>query len=185
VVGQVIFGDEEEEEEEQDDELMESGYAPSPSSPWTVVFVDVETTGFSSANHHIWQISARIGAQKWVKVINAVPPPPNPPRYNGIWTEWAAKNALPLINNPETGPKVSLKDALSELVLWINSFFGKQKLLVAHQASFDRRFLLTAFDRVGLPEPDWLWFDLLKLAKLAFPGWPSHTLENVRTSPPF
>lgn len=50
---------------------------------------------------------------------------------------------------------------------------------VAHNASFDRRFLRKAFDGCGMEEPQVLWFDTLLGARMVWPTGSSHRLESL------
>ncbi|MCB9496249.1 MAG: hypothetical protein H6686_05105 [Fibrobacteria bacterium] len=50
---------------------------------------------------------------------------------------------------------------------------------VAHNSSFDRRFLARAAQRVERESPDVTWFDTLLGSRIAWPNLPSHKLESL------
>jgi DNA polymerase III epsilon subunit family exonuclease len=58
------------------------------------------------------------------------------------------------------------------------AFWG-ERILVAHNAPFDRAFLLAALEQAGRPVPPNPVLDTVRLSRRLFPGLPRHDLETL------
>jgi DNA polymerase III epsilon subunit family exonuclease len=139
----------------------------TPVSRVTFVAFDFETTGLYADQHHIVEFGA-------VKFCNSQtlesfgqlvdpgrPMPADATRVSGI-----------------TDAMLAGQPAIASVLPDFMRFIG-DSVLVAHNAGFDLGFLRAALDRNGLGMPGNLVIDTQALAKKAFPGQKSYSLQNL------
>ncbi|QVN16540.1 exonuclease domain-containing protein [Burkholderia pyrrocinia] len=143
-----------------------SDFRPSdPASEQPLVFVDLETTGGSSAEHRITEIGVveigPLGVSTWTTLVNPGQSiPPFIQQLTGI------SDAM-VCSAPSFA---SLAPALFERL--------DGKLFVAHNASFDRGFLRAEFERAGFAfNPDVLC--TVRLSRALFPRESRHGLDAL------
>lgn len=130
------------------------------------VVIDVETTGLrATLGDRILEIAAVAVAHG--QIVD---------QFHRVLTDAAQRgNALGWQNEDHTGlTHTSEADALSAFGTWVG-----QRILVAHHAAFDRKFLDAAYVRQGrlpLRNP---WFCTEKLARQRLPGRASYTLSAL------
>ncbi|MBR8233899.1 MULTISPECIES: exonuclease domain-containing protein [unclassified Burkholderia] len=143
-----------------------SDFVPSdPGSEQPLVFVDLETTGGSSAEHRITEIGVveigPLGVSTWTSLVNpgqAIPP----------FIQQLTGISDAMVRDAPTF--ASLAPALFERL--------DGKLFVAHNASFDRGFLRAEFERAGLAfNPDVLC--TVRLSRALFPRESRHGLDAL------
>ncbi len=134
-----------------------------------VVF-DVETTGMSPARDRIVQIAAqRIDTDGTVSEFESLVNPARP-------IPLAAMNVHHITDRMvENAPRFTE-------VGYRFLDFCQGATLVAHNARFDLGFLQESLCRCGLPLWQGRTMDSVILAKRAFPGLPSYSLQNLRTA---
>jgi DNA polymerase III epsilon subunit-like protein len=131
----------------------------------TFVALDLETTGLKASEDRIVELGVvkfrggRVLDRKaWL--INPGRPIPLPAQaIHGI-----------------TSSMVSNSPTFGEVVPEFTLFCG-DAVLMAHNARFDRRFLMAEFDRLALKYPENLLLDTLPLYRAWYPGLPSYALE--------
>jgi DNA polymerase-3 subunit epsilon len=143
-----------------------SDSCPSDSaSEQPLVFVDLETTGGSTAEHRITEIGVveigPLGVSTWTTLVNpgqAIPPFIQ--QLTGISDDMVR----------DAPSFASLAPALFERL--------DGKLFVAHNASFDRGFLRAEFERAGIAfNPDVLC--TVRLSRALFPREARHGLDAL------
>ncbi|CAN0619041.1 DNA polymerase III subunit epsilon [Burkholderia multivorans] len=144
---------------------MSDSRLSDPASEQPLVFVDLETTGGSVAEHRITEIGVvevgPLGVSTWTSLVNpgqAIPPFIQ--QLTGI-TDSMVRDAPAF---------AALAPALLERL--------DGKLFVAHNASFDRGFLRAEFERAGLAfNPDVLC--TVRLSRALFPRETRHGLDAL------
>jgi DNA polymerase-3 subunit alpha (Gram-positive type) len=133
----------------------------------TFVAFDVETTGLSAAKHRIIEIGAvkvragRIIARQVWLVNPGQPIPPMVSRIHGVTDEDVAEAP-------------TFKEVYPEFVVFVKGTF-----LVAHNASFDVRFMAHEAHRNAVAFPPEPVLDNLRLVRKWFPELESHGLQSV------
>ncbi|WP_175855068.1 exonuclease domain-containing protein [Burkholderia anthina] len=144
---------------------MSDSRPSDPASEQPLVFVDLETTGGSSAEHRITEIGVveigPLGVSTWTSLVNPGQSiPPFIQQLTGISDEMVR----------DAPSFASLAPALFERL--------DGKLFVAHNASFDRGFLRTEFERAGIAfNPDVLC--TVRLSRALFPRESRHGLDAL------
>ncbi|WP_423759431.1 exonuclease domain-containing protein [Burkholderia sp. NLJ2] len=144
---------------------MSDSRLPDPASEQPLVFVDLETTGGSSAEHRITEIGVveigPLGVSTWTTLVNPGQSiPPFIQQLTGISDEMVR----------DAPSFASLAPALFERL--------DGKLFVAHNASFDRGFLRAEFERAGFAfNPDVLC--TVRLSRALFPRESRHGLDAL------
>ncbi|CAB3757828.1 DNA polymerase III subunit epsilon [Burkholderia sp. MSh2] len=142
--------------------------SPCPSDPareQPLVFVDLETSGSSFAEHRITEIGVveigPLGVSTWTTLVNPGQSiPPFIQQLTGISDDMVR----------DAPSFASLAPALFERL--------DGKLFVAHNASFDRGFLRAEFERAGLTfNPDVLC--TVRLSRALFPRESRHGLDAL------
>ncbi|MDS0847830.1 exonuclease domain-containing protein [Burkholderia cenocepacia] len=144
---------------------MSDSRPSDPASEQPLVFVDLETTGGSLADHRITEIGVveigPLGVSTWTSLVNpgqAIPPFIR--QLTGI--------SDAMVRDAPTF--ASLAPALFERL--------DGKLFVAHNASFDRGFLRAEFERAGVAfNPDVLC--TVRLSRALFPRESRHGLDAL------
>ncbi|OXI75799.1 DNA polymerase III subunit epsilon [Burkholderia sp. AU31280] len=144
---------------------MSDSVPSDPASEQPLVFVDLETTGGSSADHRITEIGVveigPLGVSTWTSLVNpgqAIPP----------FIQQLTGISDAMVRDAPTF--ASLAPALFERL--------DGKLFVAHNASFDRGFLRAEFERAGLAfNPDVLC--TVRLSRALFPRESRHGLDAL------
>ncbi|WP_175831384.1 exonuclease domain-containing protein [Burkholderia cenocepacia] len=144
---------------------MSDSRPSDPASEQPLVFVDLETTGGSLADHRITEIGVveigPLGVSTWASLVNpgqAIPP----------FIQQLTGISDAMVRDAPTF--ASLAPALFERL--------DGKLFVAHNASFDRGFLRAEFERAGLPfNPDVLC--TVRLSRALFPRESRHGLDAL------
>lgn len=139
-----------------------------PIDETVFVAFDTETTGFSSKKDRIIEIGAVkfrgkqiLATASWL--INPQGPiHPRAVERHGITEEMTA--AAPLF--AEVWPQ-------------FRAFCGDDALLLAHNASFDIRFLRAELQRAGFEIPAWQVLDTLPLFRKWYPDAPRHALDAL------
>lgn len=133
----------------------------------SIVFFDVETTGFSAQKDRIVEIGAVryengeiVDEKSWL-----IDPGRRIPR-----------NAINVHGIDNT--MVKGQPGFAEIYPEVEAFFG-DAILVAHNARFDVGFLRAELLRAGRPLPSNAVIDSLKLFRSWFPDSTSHTLKNL------
>ena len=142
---------------------MSDSRPSDPASEQPLVFVDLETTGGSLADHRITEIGVveigPLGVSTWTSLVNpgqAIPP----------FIQQLTGISDAMVRDAPTF--ASLAPALFERL--------DGKLFVAHNASFDRGFLRAEFERAGLAfNPDVLC--TVRLSRARFPRESRHGLD--------
>ncbi|RQS69807.1 DNA polymerase III subunit epsilon [Burkholderia sp. Bp8963] len=144
---------------------MSDSRTSDPARDLPLVFVDLETTGGSSAEHRITEIGVveigPHGVSTWTSLVNPGQPiPPFIQQLTGI-SDAMVRDAPSF---------ASLAPALFERL--------EGKLFVAHNASFDRGFLRAEFERAGFAfNPDVLC--TVRLSRALFPRESRHGLDAL------
>lgn len=144
---------------------MSDSRLSDPASEQPLVFVDLETTGGSSAEHRITEIGVveigPLGVSTWTTLVNPGQSiPPFIQQLTGI-SDAMVRDAPSF---------ASLAPALFERL--------DGKLFVAHNASFDRGFLRAEFERAGFAfNPDVLC--TVRLSRALFPRESRHGLDAL------
>ncbi|VBB11376.1 exonuclease domain-containing protein [Burkholderia stabilis] len=144
---------------------MSDSRPSDPACEQPLVFVDLETTGGSSAEHRITEIGVveigPLGVSTWTTLVNPGQSiPPFIQQLTGI-SDAMVRDAPSF---------ASLAPALFERL--------DGKLFVAHNASFDRGFLRAEFERAGFAfNPDVLC--TVRLSRALFPREPRHGLDAL------
>jgi len=145
--------------------MSDSPRPSDPASEQPLVFVDLETTGGSPAEHRITEIGVveigPFGVSTWTTLVDPGQPiPPFIQQLTGISDEMV--RGAPSF--------ASLAPALFERL--------DGKLFVAHNASFDRGFLRAEFERAGFAfNPDVLC--TVRLSRALFPRESRHGLDAL------
>jgi DNA polymerase III subunit epsilon len=139
----------------------------APVTSCTFVAFDYETTGLHPAVDRIVEFGAvrfTIGRElgEFGELANpGIPINPDASRVSGITTDM-------LLGRPSV-----------EAVLPRFMEFAGPAILVAHNAEFDTGFLRAELQRAGLPTVQNLIIDTQALARKAFPGKKSYSLQNL------
>ncbi|KGB99150.1 MULTISPECIES: exonuclease domain-containing protein [Burkholderia] len=144
---------------------MSDSRPSDPASEQPLVFVDLETTGGSPADHRITEVGVveigPLGVSTWTSLVNpgqAIPP----------FIQQLTGISDAMVRDAPTF--ASLAPALFERL--------DGKLFVAHNASFDRGFLRAEFERAGLAfNPDVLC--TVRLSRALFPRESRHGLDAL------
>lgn len=158
--------------EDFDDAAVSEGFdfPDGPIDAYEFVAFDLETTGL----HPLWSRIVEIAAVRFrhdgcevgrfeTLVDPGMPIPTDATNIHGITDDMVR-------NQP------SMADALSRFV----EFLGNTPVvLMAHNASFDRDFLVSAATVHGLPLPNLPVIDTLAMARDAFPDAPNHRLPTL------
>ncbi|MER2105923.1 MAG: exonuclease domain-containing protein [Solibacillus sp.] len=136
--------------------------------PTSYVVLDFETTGFSAAHDEPIQVSA-IRYEQFQETASFVtfirptkPVPANITAFTGITTE-------------DVAHAPTIHDVFAELV----NFIGKDAI-VAHNASFDLKFLEINMQKVGLPYTKFRVIDTVPLARRYIPA-ANHKLPPLKS----
>lgn len=136
----------------------------------TFVAFDTETTGLKAADGRILEIGAvkfrngRVVSRKCWLINPGIPIPEASRRIHGI-TEAVVSNCPPF------------KTVYPEFAA-----FAEGATLLAHNAAFDRRFIMAELERNDLDAPARPLFDTLPLCRSWFPGLRSYSLESLTRS---
>jgi DNA polymerase III subunit epsilon len=138
---------------------------PNPAIDTSVVFVDLETTGGSLADHRITEIgvveAGPLGVSRWSTLVNPRRSiPPFIQQLTGISDD--------MVRNAPTFEAVA-PELLQRL---------QGRLFAAHNANFDRGFLRSEFKRAGFAfNPDVLC--TVRLSRALFPDEKRHGLDAL------
>jgi DNA polymerase III subunit epsilon len=144
---------------------MSDSILPSPAVDASVVFVDLETTGGSLADHRITEIgvveAGPLGISRWSTLVDPQRPiPPFVQQLTGITDD--------MVRGAPTFDAIA-PELLKRL---------QGKLFAAHNANFDRGFLRSEFKRAGFAfEPDVLC--TVRLSRALFPHEKRHGLDAL------
>ncbi|MBR5094481.1 MAG: hypothetical protein IK095_05250 [Oscillospiraceae bacterium] len=146
---------------------MQTGFSSS-SAPERYVVLDLETTGLSCKSDQIIEIAAvkyhyGIEQDRFERLVDPGCPIP------------MLANMITGITDSDVHGSPSVDRVLPELL----SFLGDLPI-VAHNAPFDRSFLLGAASACGLTLPN-KWIDTIPLAKKAFPSAGNYKLEYLKS----
>lgn len=138
------------------------------SLPGDYVVIDFETTGFNPYNDRIIQVAAvryrnHELADQFVSFVN--PERPIPGRITSL--------------TGITNYRVSDAPTIQEVLPLFLAFLGEDTI-VAHNASFDMRFLKSNANMLRLPEPKNIVVDTVFLAKKYMKHAPNHKLETLK-----
>jgi len=138
------------------------------SLPADYVVIDFETTGFNPYNDRIIQVAAvRYCNHELVdQFVSFV----NPERF--IPSRITSLTGI-------TNYRVSDAPTIQEVLPLFLAFLGKDTI-VAHNASFDMRFLKSNLNRLRLPEPKNKVIDTVFLSKKYMQHAPNHKLETLK-----
>lgn len=141
--------------------------APAALTNVTFVVFDTETTGLKAADGRILEIGAvklrngRIVDRKSWLINPGIPIPRESQRINGI-TPAMVSNCPPFT--------VAFREFVA---------FSEGTVLLAHNAPFDRRFIVAELARNGLTPPENPLIDTLPLYRIWFPGQRHYSLETL------
>lgn len=138
------------------------------SLPLDYVVIDFETTGFNPYNDKIIQVAAvkyrnHELVDQFVSYVN--PERPIPSRITSL--------------TGITNYRVSDAPTIAEVLPLFLAFLDTN-IIVAHNASFDMRFLKSNVNMLGLPEPKNNVIDTVFLAKKYMKHAPNHKLETLK-----
>lgn len=131
-----------------------------------VVF-DLETTGMNPSSDRVIELAALrldgglVTERKSWLINPGIPVPASSRRIHGISTEMLA--------GAPAFPRV-----YAQFIAFLQN-----SPLIAHNAKFDRKFMIAEISRHGLDAPDVALFDTLRLFKRCFPRRRSYSLENL------
>ncbi|KMN45751.1 3'-5' exonuclease [Bacillus sp. LK2] len=138
------------------------------SLPLDYVVIDFETTGFNPYNDKIIQVAAvkyrnHELIDQFVSYVN--PERPIPSRIT----------SLTGITNYRVSDAPTIEEVLPLFLAFLDT-----NIIVAHNASFDMRFLKSNVNMMGLPEPKNNVIDTVFLAKKYMKHAPNHKLETLK-----
>ncbi|EJQ68962.1 MULTISPECIES: 3'-5' exonuclease [Bacillus] len=138
------------------------------SLPLDYVVIDFETTGFNPYNDKIIQVAAvkyhnHELVDQFVSYVN--PERSIPDRIT----------SLTGITNYRVSDAPTIEEVLPLFLAFLHT-----KVIVAHNASFDMRFLKSNVNMLGLPEPKNNVIDTVFLAKKYMKHAPNHKLETLK-----
>ncbi|PQZ57160.1 MULTISPECIES: 3'-5' exonuclease [Bacillus] len=138
------------------------------SLPLDYVVIDFETTGFNPYNDKIIQVAAvkyhnHELVDQFVSYVN--PERPIPSRIT----------SLTGITNYRVSDAPTIEEVLPLFLAFLDA-----NVIVAHNASFDMRFLKSNVNMLGLPEPKNKVIDTVFLAKKYMKHAPNHKLETLK-----
>ncbi|PFD41117.1 DNA polymerase III subunit epsilon [Bacillus cereus] len=138
------------------------------SLPLDYVVIDFETTGFNPYNDKIIQVAAvkyrnHELIDQFVSYVN--PERPIPSRIT----------SLTGITNYRVSDAPTIEEVLPLFLVFLDT-----NIIVAHNASFDMRFLKSNVNMLGLPEPKNNVIDTVFLAKKYMKHAPNHKLETLK-----
>ncbi|MED0978553.1 3'-5' exonuclease [Bacillus paramycoides] len=138
------------------------------SLPLDYVVIDFETTGFNPYNDKIIQVAAvkyrnHELIDQFVSYVN--PERPIPSRIT----------SLTGITNYRVSDAPTIEEVLPLFLAFLDT-----NIIVAHNASFDMRFLKSNVNILGLPEPKNNVIDTVFLAKKYMKHAPNHKLETLK-----
>jgi DNA polymerase-3 subunit epsilon len=136
----------------------------------TFVAFDTETTGLFPIMHRLVEIGDarfRLDGHELATFQTLIDPqhpiPPEVQRVHGI-----------------TDAMVRGQPTIDHVLPQFIEFLGESDtILLAHNAPFDLSFLAMALIRLSIAYPPHDVFDTLDIARRLYPGWHSHSLENV------
>ncbi|CAM4116589.1 3'-5' exonuclease [Bacillus paramycoides] len=136
--------------------------------PLDYVVIDFETTGFNPYNDKIIQVAAvkyrnHELIDQFVSYVN--PERPIPSRIT----------SLTGITNYRVSDAPTIEEVLPLFLAFLDT-----NIIVAHNASFDMRFLKSNVNMLGLPEPKNNVIDTVFLAKKYMKHAPNHKLETLK-----
>ncbi|MGE6365101.1 3'-5' exonuclease [Bacillus paramycoides] len=138
------------------------------SLPLDYVVIDFETTGFNPYNDKIIQVAAvkyrnHELIDQFVSYVNPERPIPN------------RITSLTGITNYRVSDAPTIEEVLPLFLAFLDT-----NIIVAHNASFDMRFLKSNVNMLGLPEPKNNVIDTVFLAKKYMKHAPNHKLETLK-----
>lgn len=138
------------------------------SLPLDYVVIDFETTGFNPYNDKIIQVAAvkyrnHELVDQFVSYVN--PERPIPSRIT----------SLTGITNYRVSDAPTIEEVLPLFLAFLHT-----NVIVAHNASFDMRFLKSNVNMLGFPEPKNKVIDTVFLAKKYMKHAPNHKLETLK-----
>lgn len=138
------------------------------SLPLDYVVIDFETTGFNPYNDKIIQVAGvkyrnHELVDQFVSYVN--PERPIPSRIT----------SLTGITNYRVSDAPTIEEVLPLFLAFLHT-----NVIVAHNASFDMRFLKSNVNMLGLPEPKNKVIDTVFLAKKYMKHAPNHKLETLK-----
>ncbi|XP_062603897.1 uncharacterized protein LOC134265692 isoform X2 [Saccostrea cucullata] len=153
----------------------------APASPDTIIVADLETTGFSNSSRIIQIAAAPLHSEdrfnRFVQPANGFIPPAIV-KLTGI-----EMHGMQMYYQLNPVPSCGERQAIAEFAEWLSSF--PSPLIVAHNAQFDARILVSCFTRHGLT--DMLksvvgFSDTVKFFKKVHPNQPSYKLQDLAKS---
>lgn len=137
-----------------------------------VIMFDIESTGRSRQSARMWQLAARCGSSTFERFVA-----PDNWQWEPVALDMFRRSGVDLSHAPP------LATVLAEFNDWVRTCFGKMKLFVAWNGSYDRDILHHEFVRAkvfdGLPE-QWVFVDGIQLCKRVDPQPGSWALTAVR-----
>ncbi|WJQ11095.1 3'-5' exonuclease [Geobacillus subterraneus] len=143
-------------------------YQKATFTPDDYVVLDFETTGLSPEKDAIIQIGAirfrnHHPIEEFVSFVN--PRRPIPPKITDITG----------ITNEDVKNAPTIEEILPDFIQFL-----KDDVLIAHNAPFDMKFLLSNVQRLGIEKPKNLVIDTLSLARKYIAETPNHQLETLK-----
>ncbi len=137
------------------------------AQPETIIVLDFETTGISP---DYGDRAIEIGAVKVMdgQIVD---------RFQSLMNPGVAVSAFIEDYTGITNQMVQDSPPAAEVMLNFAEFIGNTPL-VAHNASFDRRFLNSEFDRIGLRRKENFGCSML-ISRRVYPDSPNHKLETL------
>jgi ATP-dependent DNA helicase DinG len=131
-----------------------------------IAYLDLETTGFDPKRDRIIEVAVLVarGPEVTLRYSSLVDPGRTVPHDTTLLTG---------IDDDLLAGAPPIDEVLREVAKVLGS-----RDIVAHNASFDRSFLLDAAARAGLSVPN-RWLDSLELARVALPRMRSHRLRDL------
>lgn len=139
-----------------------------PLSQLTFTVVDTETTGFSPKSAKLVEIGAlRVNNDMTIDTENMFSQLVNPQCHIGYDTY-----RIHGISNEMVANMPDISEVIPKFV-----DFSKNTVIVAHNARFDMGFIDAAMSEYGLEQAHIAVLDTVKLARKAFPGFKSYSLD--------
>ncbi|XP_062572541.1 LOW QUALITY PROTEIN: DNA polymerase III PolC-type-like [Saccostrea cucullata] len=155
----------------------------APASPDTIIVADLETTGFSNSSSIIQIAAAPLYSDdsfnRFVQPANGFIPP-SIVKLTGI--EMHGMQMYYLLNPV---PSCGERQAIAEFAEWLSLSRFPSPLIVAHNAQFDARILVSCFTRHGLTDMIKRvvgFSDTVKFFKKVHPNQPSYKLQDLAKS---
>lgn len=138
-----------------------------------VIMFDIESTGLNRQLARMWQLAARCGSSTFERFVA-----PDNWQWEPVAQDMFRRSGVDLSHAPP------LATVLAEFNDWVRTCFGKMKLFVAWNSSYDRDILHHEFVRAkvfdGLPE-QWVFVDGIQLCKRVDSQPGSWALTAVRS----